>query len=270
MSACTCRCHASSGTHVSCDVGPVQPGGNRSCTMLHDGDAETEALPADKACVLGHADPTERFVGLLCRRHYHRIDATLHEIEELFSLLPEVILPSQSGDGRGGTPDGSPSPGRLDVMVLTDTRNVPWKELTGWGQLYNPPSADALDFRSVLASWVQQVLDESSHKLRDDSDDTGPITVSEGIRYLRRERKWIAWQPWIGDYADELHDLHRALAAATGAGMWPQSLGTCPNCGAKLYPTIGVDEVTCRRCKTTWRGTDLARLRLIHEQEKRR
>lgn len=37
VSDCRCRCHAyGGGASVTCDVGPEQPGGNRSCTPVHD------------------------------------------------------------------------------------------------------------------------------------------------------------------------------------------------------------------------------------------
>jgi NADH pyrophosphatase NudC (nudix superfamily) len=91
--------------------------------------------------------------------------------------------------------------------------------------------------------------------------------VSGSVRLLRRERRWIARQPWLDDYVAELAGLHRAVASAVGASMWPRPIGCCPNCGAPMYPTIGVDVASCRRCKSSWSGVALARLRLIHEQE---
>jgi hypothetical protein len=51
-----------------------------------------------------------------------------------------------------------------------------------------------------------------------------------GWRLLRRERR--CRQPWLDDYVAELAGLHRAVASAVGASMWPRPIGCCPNCGA--------------------------------------
>lgn len=244
MTQCQCRCHTSSGSFVSCDVGPEQPGGNRSCTVVHS------AVPLDEQCILGHADPVKSEFGYACRRHYHWIDRTLQQIEELFALLDDVILPGPGGDGRSGTRVGSPAPGRVEVMAITDKRARAAIE-----------PGDIPDLPGTLASWARLVVEE-----RQTSDElTGH--VAQSLRVLRRERMWIAGQDWLDDYAGEMAELHRAAARAVGDTMWPRPIGHCPNCGAPMYPTIGVDEAHCRRCKSTWTGIALARLRLIHEQE---
>ena len=203
------------------------------------------------ACILGHAEATPRFIGFACSRHYRWIDATLVQIEELFALRGLLVIP---GSGSGGImPLGfeSAPPGRLDIMAITDRRA---HGLTG-------ADGEIPDLPGALTQWARMVVEEMA------LDDELSGIVAQSVRVLRRERKWIVQQPWVDLFAEEMGDLHRALARATGAGMWPQPIGHCPNCGAAMYPTIGVDEARCRRCRTTWRGRDLARLRLIHEQE---
>jgi hypothetical protein len=287
MVNCGCRCHVyGAGAYASCDVGAEQPGGQRSCTTEHhdlDGDV----------CVLAHAEPVERFIGLVCRAHYHRIADTLREIEELFALLPDVLEPRSSsaadaalrhgvssglsalssgsrvdsGAQRRGLNAGSkrahsPAPGRLAAMAVTDRRDPtsPRRVLEAW-------LVEVHKHRGGLTRWVagRGGLPEREH----DALRHGRLPLTTITKTLHAERRWLAGQEWIAAYVAALEDVHHQLATAVGVTMWPEPIGTCPNCQAKLYPkpTGGVDEVTCRKCKTTWRGVHLARLRLIHEQE---
>lgn len=207
-------------------------------------------LPID--CILGHQAHAERFSGYACRRHYHWMNDTLRQIEELFALADDVLLPGPAQGGeRHGTRDGSPAPGRLGMMALTDKRAKTPIDLE---------PDDVPDLPGTLTSWARLVLEER-HSTRSAS------TVVEAIHVLIHERTFIAAQEWVDDYCTELAVLHRQLAGAVGDTMWPRPIGRCPNCQVGLFNTIGVDEVTCRRCKASWSGASLARLRLIHEQE---
>ena len=222
-----------------------------ACERCGRPDGQHTLLPTD--CILGHAEHAERFTGYLCKRHYHWIDRTLCQIEELFALAGDVLLPGPTGDSRHGTRFGSPAPGRVEVMALTDRR------ARGIG--INTQDDDIPDLPGALASWARMVVEE-----RETTDQlTGD--VAQSVQVLRRERMWIAQQEWIDLYAEELGDLHRAVARAVGDTMWPRPIGKCPNCGTPMYPMIGVDAARCRRCKTTWTGVHLARLRLIFEQQ---
>jgi hypothetical protein len=211
-------------------------------------------------CVLGHPEPVEAFQGWLCRRHYHWLGGTLRQIEELFALTVEVLLPGPANGGeRHGTRDGSPAPGRVIVMALSDKRARDWRD-----------DPDAIpDVAGALDSWIRLIDEE---RLDDNGESTLNLegyngTVSAAIRVLGRERHWMSQQAWVDDYAADLAALHRHVASAVGDSMWPRPVGRCPNDQAPLYNTIGVDEVTCRRCKYTWTGIALVRLRLIHEQD---
>jgi hypothetical protein len=139
-------------------------------------------------------------------------------------------------------------------MALTDRRAKTPIDLDG--------EDDVPDLPGSLASWAQLVLEERGI----DASRVG-VDVTSSARVLRRERMWIAAQPWLDDYVTELAALHRAVALTVCDTMWPKSIGKCPNCTAPMYPTIGVDSATCRKCRTTWTGIALSRLRLIHEQE---
>lgn len=213
-------------------------------------------------CILGHAEPVEAFVGSACRRHYGWILDTLREIETLAPLLPEVILPGTGVGIRGGTMVDSPAPGRIDVMAITDRRNrplglpmTPDRNLVPSTGTLESNGEDEIDIIAEVLGWCQIVIDEL------------PTARGYGLVMLRNERKWIAQQPWLDDYVESLAKVHRALARAVGDSLWPRPVGKCPNCQAPLFNTIGLDEIHCRRCRSTWAGVHLARLRLIHEQE---
>lgn len=206
-------------------------------------------------CVISHTDHEEPYVGRVCRRHYHWIDDVLRQILELYVLLPDVIQPgSGPADGRPSGAVFAPAPARLDVLAITDRRAKTPIDLE---------PGEIPDLPGTLSSWAERVRTERGGLELD-----GTVTCS--VRYLRRERHWIAQQPDVTDLVLELDWLHRGIAHAVGDTMWPRPIGVCPNCQTKLYNSpskSGIDEVTCRKCKTTWRGVDLARLRLIHEQE---
>ena len=222
--------------------------------------APHQLLPDD--CILGHTDHTTREHGLACRRHFHWINDTLYQIGELFALIDDVIIPGPAGDQRHGTRAGSPAPGRVEVMALTDRRAKTPIDLDG--------EDDIPDLPGALESWARLEIEEQTEdgearraKLLAELDGT----VACSIRVLRRDRAWIAQRDWLDDYVTELAALHRAVAFAVGDTMWPRSIGKCPSCGTPMYPEIGLDVATCRRCKASWAGPALARLRLIHEQD---
>lgn len=231
--------------------------------------------PLDTDCVLPHpeAPHTERgpHHGQLCPRHYGWLLDTLRQIGELWSLRAVVLLPGATSDGTGrsATRFGSPAPGNIAVMSLADRRGVQPDP--------DDPAEDrtSYDVPGTLQGWARRVLRETGQANRWASERTAPggsrqlrVDVEESLRVLLRERRYIARAPWLTAFVYTVTELHHALAEATRAGMWARSIGSCPNCGRKLYPTIGVDVVVCRKCGSEWRGPDLVRLRLIHEQEK--
>lgn len=210
-------------------------------------------LWSDDDCVFPHADHTPRYVGLICKRHYHWIDGTLEQILALYTLA-SVMPRGGESDHRGNGEVFAPAPGRLDVMALTDRRAKTPIDLE---------DGDIPDLPGTLATWAHETwLD------RGDKAHAEPVwNVTTSITFLRRERHWIAQQPFLDDYTAELAYLHRWCATAAGDSMWPKPIGHCPTDRTPLFNTIGVDEVTCSKCKQTWSGVHLIRLRLMLEQE---
>jgi len=203
-------------------------------------------------CVFPHAQPAAADEGHVCRRHLQWINDMLTQIAELYTLRGDVVLPGPGG-GRHATPDGSPAPGRIEVMALSDPRNRDWHD-----------DDDAVpDVPGTLYGYIRLIAEERNDQRL--CDVPGDVPSLAGV--LRRERHWIARQSWVDDYAADLHALHQVVARAVGVTMWPESIGPCPACQAKLFVTIGVDVVTCRHCRAEWTGVHLARLNLIHEKE---
>lgn len=225
-------------------------------------------------CILGHTEPTEAFIGYACKRHYSWMIATLDEIVTLYALLPVVLLPGSGGEERTATQVDSPAPGRLSVMSVTDRRvagrKPPMTFERNWnGRSLEPNgSDDDVHPLSVLGGWFQVILEELQPGWADGLPQW--VTLTDVVKGLRRERRWVAQQEWVDLFCEEIGDVHRVLARAIGDSMWPRPVGKCPACTRPLYNTIGLDEVTCRHCRITWTGVALARLRLIHEQEETR
>lgn len=211
-------------------------------------------MPDEQPCVIAweHPDPVGADRGLLCAGHYHWVLRMLAELSNLWRYREDVLLPGSSSGIRSGTMDGSPAPGRIAVMALTDRRGI-----RDW---HDDPDAIP-DVPGELHSWVRMMGEELGR-------DTGTDgTLPSSVRFLRAWRLWIARQFWVDDYASDVDKLHAAVARAFGVPRWPQPLGLCPQCGKPLFPTVGLEAVTCRSCRASWTGPRLVHLKLIHEQE---
>jgi hypothetical protein len=259
--ACECACHVSSGTHRTCNI---DAGHGTGCGP-HE-----EEVPLDQACVMPHPVRVKRYSGMLCGRHYHWLNNTIDEMVELFALLPDVLLPGACAGGERVSGSGSfpPAPGSLDVLAITERRDNTRGARDPGDQLWWEELDDVPRVIPELETWARMMFEE-----RDMIGDKEPkldgtfVTVT---RVLRGFRVWIAQQLWVDEYADMLASLHRAIARAVGDSMWPKPIGKCPNCQTPLYITIGVDEVSCRKCKSAWSGVHYLRLRRILDQDKTR
>jgi Zn-finger nucleic acid-binding protein len=223
-----------------------------------------EVIPEDEACVLGHPEPVKRYVGLVCRRHYSFLADTLTQIIELAALVNDVLQPNTGQiDGPRSNDIDAPAPLRLHVAALTDPRT---EQADDW---WDEPDIIPNVMRA-MAGWVvliaEETRDEQPGTTTDDYRELATVTTY--CHFLTKHRHWIARQEWLSSYVQELTAIHRVIASSVGDSMWPRSIGPCPNCKTKLYNEIGIDAVTCRRCRTTWTGVHLVRLRLILERKR--
>lgn len=268
---CQCRCHTSGGSFIACNV----DNGFGENGMIYCGpgcNLESD-YESDEACVMPHTDPAARFVGQLCRRHYNRIGQVLTQITELSALQPWYNPVTGSGQ-MGGTVIHSPAPGNLYTMSLND-RRATWKAAAEHS--YAHESDEIPDVAETLYGWARMVEDEAptAKPLRgvfisspNGRSSTRVLPITTLAIYLHHHRHWISQQSWIEDYALDLDALHRALARGAGDSMWPKPIGLCATigCEAKLYVTVGLDQVSCRRCKRVYEGADLVRLRVINDE----
>lgn len=153
---CACRCHITAGADCTL-AGPNSENGRPYCGPHTD--TEIEQITAQRRatqCVLPHpklapGQTVERFLGLLCRRHYHWISSTLDEILTLWALLPDVADQHGSTDVKVAISSvHSPAPGRLDYAAFTDNRVRATPVDLEPGDIPNVPG--------TLQTWVATVL----------------------------------------------------------------------------------------------------------------
>lgn len=193
--------------------------------------------------------PERPYVGLLCRRHYHWLDASLAELPKLWKMLP---WETPSGDedvnaDRSTTRVGSPSPGSLHAAALTDPRSYQVREWREDGYIPYIPT--------TVATWAVLVAEEKESPAP--AADWRP-GVEESVAMLRGWRHYVAGQEWVASMADDVELCHRHLASATGAGRREPSVASCPGCGLELHNVIGMDRIRCRSCRRIWTGLELA------------
>ncbi|ANZ17470.1 hypothetical protein O1L44_16360 [Streptomyces noursei] len=95
---------------------------------------------------------------------------------------------------------------------------------------------------------------------------TDPLT--EAATALRTNLSWaVEHHPAIGDFGNEINELHRSVTGLLDPAARPRRIGTCPTsldggsaCGAALRYVPGAATVGCRWCGTEWDPLDLAAL----------
>lgn len=216
--------------------------------------------PARTTCVMPHHDDPRRALtgALICGKHDRGIRTDLEDIEHLFPLLDDVLEPGsvQADELMRYSPNiDPPTPVRLDVVALRDHR-------TTWDASADP---DAVDVLGVLAGWATIVREERNLATPD-----GRATVLGETGTLRVHHDWVTAQPWVDEYAKDVH--RAALAVRHACGEYDRStrVGNCSRqldeavCGGPLYPDrYGLMRVRCARCGETWDEDDLERLGLV-------
>lgn len=99
-------------------------------------------------------------------------------------------------------------------------------------------------------------------------------TISGERDFLTRHLDHIARQPWCDEFYSELRQLLGQLKAANGT-QDEKPVGRCflPNdtgiCDGPIWVDDAAGHAHCGRCQQTWDGTDLHRLSVILENERR-
>jgi hypothetical protein len=196
-----------------------------------------------------------------CGQCTERLSTTLIDIQRETELLGAAPSMQQASGTRGGTLASHRAPARLDVLVLRDPRTAADEHGT-------------LGVLGVLTGWARII--------REDRDLSWPsrVSVASERRLISDHLDWIARQPWLDEFEDEIRRLHRQLQQANGTAPEPP-LGRCYlTYGGVMDPNVTTREQTCNgpiwaddgharcgRCSATWDGHELHRLALILEQE---
>lgn len=168
--------------------------------------------------------PTDGSTGLLCRRHYHALEQHLAELPAKTTELEQVLAGGRGGGGqRRGTPE---LPVPLNVAAYDHLQEV----------------------GGTLVSWALLVREERG--LRGPDSDT-PARLAP---WLLGQLDWVAGQPWVDDFADEIRDLTVKADQITGRKPLRNRLEPpCPRCLAReLGRWDGASEVDCGACGASW------------------
>jgi len=215
--------------------------------------------------------------GLTCDPCLDRLAQQLHDIEREATILSAAPSLARPNGTRGGTLASERAPARLEVLALTDPRDV----------LDNREPSSVL---GVLHAWTRVI--------RDDRRLSWPqrVTVASERRTLATHLQWAAEQPWIDELAGDLADLLARLRRANLTGG-PPPVADChmirvdgTPCGGKVWrrparsitwrvlpdrcERITVDApdgpAHCDTCGGHWDDPhEMTRLELIAEQDKR-
>lgn len=235
-------------------------------------------LVSSARCVLGNPErPHLAEAGFVCNTHLGALARTLLEVEELSTALELGKTTRASGDGRGGQLASQRIP--LSEAALALVGPVAAGNLTSSDGDDDTPHAP-----TVLASWTAMVREE-----RDLAPQDSSLTADR--RLLSDHLQWIAEQPWVDDFADELrvllghlrralpHLVHRKRTVTCWAILETER-GSGP-CGGRVSRrtvwrtartangpvNIETDDGpwTCDRCRASWDPDD-ERVQLIVKQ----
>lgn len=182
------------------------------------------------------------------------IHADLIEIRDRYARLNPAEKEQADHAGVRSVPR-SKSPANDHVLSMMDPRS------TSTGRAYAPPA--------TLGTWAQAVEEESGYECREWS-------VPGLTRYLADRHAWVTAQPWVDDYARELHELVLALRPVTGEPR-PRPIGRCPEvlkdehgdpvgiCDTPLLAPLHGDTIKCRGCAREWPRAEWLRLGTILE-----
>lgn len=218
---------------------------------------------------MSHESPTDAVVGKLCDHHYAAVREQLQDCMEMYAILPEFLLPGSTppDDGSKHTKKGTiPAPIRLDVLALHDARNVTdlaWSYESNWDQSRGKLTGNGAEiptFRLWLDGWAEYVREYVTTDNKDRS-------VTGNTKLLQSHLNWLAGDDMLPTFLAELRRAHHALMA--GVGKSPKRpLGKCyldfdnRECKGSIWLSDDAKGARCGRCKATWTGMELVRLRL--------
>ena len=174
----------------------------------------------------------------ICQRCHSKIHSHLDDILEFWQLAHNELLPGRSGNG------GRSSERTLGLNVA------------------------ALSF--IAGDDILGCLHEWEKIVRQDRNLTKPAflkklplgtEIQEAVKFAQRHLQWSGEQPWIGDFATEVREIHSQGMAAARQFVEKQRKIACPAeineggvCGNLLAINSDdpMDVFNCRRCGSEW------------------
>lgn len=210
---------------------------------------------------------------LVCRGDAHRhacdncvndIRRRLREIElfEAWLSTPVMLAPTRGATGRRTPGYGSRPPLRLTALVMTDSRSRT-----------EPPPVDVdrgIGVDDDTGPWpILGTLRVLADHIREARGHPAPtrVTLTATIGYLLGAVDWVANQPGVAEWAEQIHQLH-TQARAVAHDTPPKPLGACLSVGCDgvvFPPPPQSDRTHCTVCGREYTGLGLVRLRLAQE-----
>ncbi len=265
-------------------------------------------------CVLGsrphRADPGL----LLCAAHLNRLADTLRVIEDEAIHLETRPSMAVRYDHGGGGLASERSPARIDALVLRDRRRGTGIPRSGepdvWGYDETPSVLE------TLHSWARLVREErglagptrrgerarvarkvsigpfcedcvhsSCEALSFWLEIPAEPTITGERDLLTRHLSWIAAQPWVDEFYDELRKLAAHLKRVNGTQADkpvgrcylpvslsevsqdpPRGEGSGETCNGPVWVDDAAGHAHCGSCRSTWDGPQLALLKHALDQ----
>lgn len=202
-----------------------------------------------------------------CPDCVRNIQRQLRELEDYAVILTVLTAPAVGANGSTRTPGyASKAPASADVLTAMDMRS-------GGGaavfRLRDPRDMDDEPIRSIpgsirgIACWLREDIGESLVR---------KWTITTEIAYLLGKIEHCAGDQWIGELADDIHELWQQ-ARALAHDRPPGPLGACltVTCDGIVWPTSvrekgeRHDGGRCKGCNRTYTGLDLVRLHSAQE-----
>lgn len=218
---------------------------------------------------MSHAKPVDAVVGMLCGDHYATVREQLQDCMEMYAIVGEFLLPGSTpeDDGSKHTKKSTiPAPIRLEVLALRDPRNatdLEWTYESNWDQAKGRLTGNGSEIPTYhlwLDGWAEYVREYVTDP-KPDRTDTG------NTKWLQAHLNWLAGDDQLPLFLKELRGAHRALMA--GVGKSPKRpLGYCyldfdgNECKGSIWLADDSKGARCGKCKVTWSGPELIRLRL--------
>lgn len=189
----------------------------------------------------------------LCGKCHRRLFTQLDDLLELWEAAHQELLP-----GKGG--HGSSSSERtigLNVLALSFIAGD--------------------DILGVLHEWEKYIRSERhlTPPALVKSEPTLAKEIEAAIKFAQAHLEWSGQQPWIGDFAKELRDLHSTAVAAARRFVQKVRRIPCPAdtaeglpCGNLLVVQEDILAVfECKRCEAQWSSYRLIAVALSNPNE---